>query len=426
MLSRGTSSRGVVLVTGSAWLEERVRACAAAAGTSVEVLRAPPDPGVALPAAALEVWGADALEHTAGPPPTSTPRVVVTADAAPDAVWRAALEVGARGVVQLPTGEAELVDVLLAAADDRGADGTVVGVTGACGGAGASVLAVALARAGTGSARGGVLLADLDDLGGGADVLVGLEDAAGLRWADLAGVRGALRPDVLEGTLPRRWGVDVLAPATGTEVAPAAGGGRVPPPASEAVVDAARRSHGLVVLDLPRGLRGVEHLLALVGPLVLVVPGQVRAGVAAGRLLAHVDRCAPGTDVRVVVRAPAGRGGGPRPVEVARALGRPLDGVVPHDAHVAAAELRGRPFPGRDGALVRWARGALGDLARADPAGVGVPTSVPTSAPSGAVGDLPGRRGWRPRAGPSRPPGAPAPGPGPGARAVTTGAGTGR
>ena len=64
-----------------------------------------------------------------------------------------------------------------------------VGVIGGRGGAGASTLACALAVT---AARDGrrTMLVDGDPLGGGLDVLLGGEQAGGLRWPDFAASRG--------------------------------------------------------------------------------------------------------------------------------------------------------------------------------------------------------------------------------------------
>ena len=61
--------------------------------------------------------------------------------------------------------------------------GAAVAVVGGCGGAGASVLAAALAV--TAVRHGGrALLVDCDPLGGGLDLVLGAEHVAGLRWPD--------------------------------------------------------------------------------------------------------------------------------------------------------------------------------------------------------------------------------------------------
>jgi secretion/DNA translocation related CpaE-like protein len=82
----------------------------------------------------------------------------------------------------------------------------VIGVLGASGGLGASVLTCAIAvRA---AAAGlSALAVDGDRFGGGLDVTMGLEQQTGLRWPDLARVRGEVDGDQLLSRLP--WGETV-------------------------------------------------------------------------------------------------------------------------------------------------------------------------------------------------------------------------
>jgi hypothetical protein len=81
---------------------------------------------------------------------------------------------------------------------------TVIGVVGGCGGVGASRFAAVLAAAAT--ADGGrALLADLDPIGGGIDVLVGAEALPGPHWSQLHLAGGALDPQLLLTGLPA-WG----------------------------------------------------------------------------------------------------------------------------------------------------------------------------------------------------------------------------
>ncbi|MEJ5867496.1 septum site-determining protein Ssd [Pseudokineococcus sp. 5B2Z-1] len=362
----GAGARGdgappaVVLVAASAWVVEQVGRCAAATGALVHVVdpRAP----VAPPAGArLELWDAGALAAAGDHGPPAGVRRLVVADAtAPEALWRRAMAAGAVAVLLLPQDEEALVDALLEAADPRPADALVVGVTGACGGAGASVLALLLAlaaargaspsrapgaRGGGAGRRARVLLADLDPLGCGADVLVGAEGREGLRWEDLHGVRGALAAHALDGALPSRGGVDLLVPGRtgGPGGGPRAAG--VPVEAAAAVLAAARRSHDVVVLDLPRAGRGAEHLVAACSPLLLVVPADVPSTLAAARALAHLGPRTGGTlapvDVRLVVRTGTGRSDAPRARDVGAALARPVAAVVPHDPVVARRAAAG-------------------------------------------------------------------------------------
>jgi secretion/DNA translocation related CpaE-like protein len=246
-------------------------------------------------------------------------------------VWRSAVELGAEHVAVLPAARPWLVERLADAASGRTPDAPTVGIVGGRGGAGASVLAAALARAAV--ARGQqTLLLDADPVGGGLDLVVGCEEVAGLRWPDLAAARGRLAGTMLRSALPDVDGLAVLSWDRG-DAAP------LSPPALVAVLDAARRSFELVVVDLPRHVDDVSRsALERCDQLLVVVPAEVRAAAAAARLLALVGPLV--ADIRLVVRGPAPTG---LPAEaVAQALGLPLAGEL-------------RPEPGLDAALDRGA-----------------------------------------------------------------------
>ncbi|MDR1998992.1 MAG: hypothetical protein LBQ06_03490, partial [Frankiaceae bacterium] len=112
---------------------------------------------------------------------------------------------------------------------------------GACGGAGASALCAALALTRRDPAP---LLVDLDAAGGGIDLLLGIEDEPGARWADLRLGGGELHPAQLAARLPGWGAAAVLAAAGG--FAPSAAG-------VAALLGAARRARP-VLLDVPRWL----------------------------------------------------------------------------------------------------------------------------------------------------------------------------
>jgi hypothetical protein len=114
--------------------------------------------------------------------------------------------------------------------------GAVVGVLGGSGGVGASTFAAAMAA----GARPSTLI-DLDAVGGGVDVLLGIEGVPGARWSALRLDGGHLDPALLAGGLPRWGGVAVLA----ADCAPP-----TPMAARQVVVAAAQL--GPVVVDLPR------------------------------------------------------------------------------------------------------------------------------------------------------------------------------
>jgi secretion/DNA translocation related CpaE-like protein len=231
--------------------------------------------------------------------------------------------------------------------------GLVVAVIGGCGGAGASVLAAALAR--TAARSGPTLLVEIDQLGGGADLLLGAEDEPGLRWPDLTSARGRLLPGSLSGALPLIDGVHVLA---------AARSGPVTGPSAEAVtavLDSAPAEYAVVVLDLPRHLdEAARAAVRVVDTGLVVVPAEVRATAAARRVVASLRPRM--TDLRVVVRGPAPAG--LDPTGIGTALGLPLAGLLPPEPRLRAALDRGDP-PGlrRRGPLARFCRELLEELA---------------------------------------------------------------
>lgn len=237
--------------------------------------------------------------------------------------------------------------------------GGVTAVVGAVGGVGASTVAALLARERAVDGRR-VVLVDLDLGHGGIDVLLGLERATGARWPELAGARGTLAPDDLDGLLPRWRGVEVLsagraafeggsgavavagAGAGGDGGGPAGevgpGDGAVPWAAVAAVWDALLAPGTDVVVDLPAhaalGDRRVAELLQ--GARVLLVTGQDVLGVA-GAVAART--AVVGGRTQLVLRRRAGAR--VAPAEAARALDLPLAGLVPGDRGVAGATDRG-------------------------------------------------------------------------------------
>jgi secretion/DNA translocation related CpaE-like protein len=316
------AARSLVLTADEALLDELLR-LAAAAGVDVDVA---PDPVAARPrwqAAPLVVVGDDQAESAAGQLGRRPQVILVGVDRADVSIWRRGVALGAEQVVYLPDVEHWLVERFADAAEETGRDALVVGVMGGRGGAGASVLAVALAV--TSARRGlGTTLIDLDPLGGGIDLLLGAEDCPGLRWPDFADTRGRLASAALRDALPERHGLTVLSWGRGHVVT-------IPPPAVRAVVSAARRGGDAVVLDMPRRLdAATEEALELCTCTLLVVPAEVRAVAAAARVALGLT--AVTADVRVVVRGPSLSGLGA--VEVSDALGLPVVAEMESEPHL--------------------------------------------------------------------------------------------
>jgi secretion/DNA translocation related CpaE-like protein len=199
-------------------------------------------------------------------------------------------------VIVLPEGESDLRRLLA----PEGVEGGharhrafTIAVTGGCGGAGASVLAAALARSAAQVTAS--LLIDCDPLGSGADLLFGAEDEPGLRWPELVLARGPLVAGSLSGVLPLMDGVRVLSWDRAPTPTP------VPPEAVTSVVEAARQESDVVILDLPRTLDAPAAAAARAADLtLLVVPAQTRAATSARRGLAALQECC--ADVQLVVR----------------------------------------------------------------------------------------------------------------------------
>ncbi|MCX5146340.1 septum formation initiator [Streptomyces sp. NBC_00320] len=296
--------------------------------------------------APLVLVGDDAARRVRGAPRRGGV-LLVGRDLDDPLVWQRAVEIGAEEVLRLPDAESRLVDRIADVVEGAGKPALAVGVIGGSGGAGASTLACALALR---AARAGerTILIDGDPLGGGMDVLLGGESAEGLRWPDFAGSRGRVGAGALEESLPELHALRVLSWDRGDRVV-------VPPAAMRSVLAAARRRGGVVVVDLPRRVdEAVAEALAQLDLVLMVVPGELRAVAAAGRVAAGVRMVA--RDVRVVVRGRCP--GGLDAESVAGLLGVPLAGEVPVEVGLPGRVAEGEPPGGQGrGALARFCDG---------------------------------------------------------------------
>jgi secretion/DNA translocation related CpaE-like protein len=266
------------------------------------------------------------------------------------------MQVGAERVLPLPDAEPSVIGMLADAAEGATGDGRVIAVIGGRGGAGASVFVAAV---GLLAVRRGerVLLVDCDPLGGGLDLLLGVEQADGLRWPDLAVAGGRVPAAALHGALPA---VTLPAAAGAGPLTVLSCGRGGDPPAADAVasvLDAGRRAGDTVVCDLPRHMPAeASAALDRSELVVLVVPAEVRGCAAAvpvaKRLLER------GCQVHAVVRGPAP--GGLVPADVARALSVPLLTAMRPEPRLAAALEAGRlPVRSTHGPLARAAAAVL-------------------------------------------------------------------
>jgi secretion/DNA translocation related CpaE-like protein len=282
--------------------------------------------------------------------------VVVSRGEPPGELWQHAVVVGAEHVIALPDAEGWLVSALADAAEGVRHRGRVVAVVGGRGGAGASVLATAVAIAGmTDGER--VMLVDCDPLGGGLDLLLGAEDVQGLRWPDLTLSEGRVPSASLRAALPR--------PALGggpgelTVLSCDRAGSGPRPGAVASVLDAGRRAGETVVCDVPR--YPTEAALAALDRAdltVLLVPAEVRSTAAAARVAGLLRQ--RGSSVQLVVRGPSPGGLSPR--DVAAALGLPLLHAMRPQQGLGRSLDRGTPPGTRKGPLASAARAVLDEL----------------------------------------------------------------
>ena len=189
-----------------------------------------------------------------------------------------------------------------------------IGVLAGCGGAGASVFAAVLAgRAAV--AAGAAFLIDCDPVGGGIDVLLGCERAAGVRWSQVRLRGGELDPAVLRECLPRWQDVSVLAVDES---------GALEPAGLCRIVDATALA-GPVVLDLARWPSPVRAAaLSRCDLTVLLTPAEVRGVTASAAVAAGLDAAVTSVVVRGSSRTlPADR--------IGQLLGLMVLGELPYD-----------------------------------------------------------------------------------------------
>lgn len=341
-----------LLLTADSDLLDDLLGLAATVGVAVDVAVEPTACGPRWTRAPLVLVGAeltDALVDARLPARRGV--LIVARDGPVDGLQDAVLLAGAEEVIALGGGEGILLDLLADTAEptDRA---RVIGVVAGRGGAGSSVLAAALAL--TAAADGPAWLVDLDTFGGGVDVGLGAELAAGARWADLDLLTGRLSPAALRQALPQVAGVAMVT-GSGPEVADPA------PQAVRAVLGAATRGSGTVVLDLPRHRTAArDEAVAAADDVLVVVPTELRALVATGQIVRGLGPVpAP---VRAVVR-PVPDGLPTR--EILRVLGLPSAGELPDEAQVRTA-LHTGDAAGllRAPALARLCRALVGSPAR--------------------------------------------------------------
>lgn len=316
----------MLLVTSSEFLRAEVERIIAAAGAQLRVASDAVEAGRHWDGAGAVLVGSDIREL---PPRRRAPAVLVGLDGEGDSLWHLAAALGAERVAVLPDAAAWLADHL-SRSRSPGPGGLVLGVTGGCGGAGATTAAVWIAQAAAGlGAR--VLLVDGDPWGGGVELAIAAEESPGLRWPDLSDARGSIDPVQLADSLPVAGGFAFLSWPAGRDQS-------VPVSAATTlgVLDAARRGYELVVVDIGRRTEPLQTLAWECDRILLVVPAQLKAAVASVRLLQEF----PPVEVALLVR---GKPGAALDSSLlSGAIGLPVQGRVPELRGVAAAMEAGR------------------------------------------------------------------------------------
>lgn len=326
-----SGAASVLVAVGDRAMREDVDRVAAAAG--VRVVHAGEPSGRAVWAgASMVLLDRAAADRCVAHGLPRRDRVLLLSNAVNSEDWESAVAVGAERVLHLPVQDDELVAALSTAADSRGADlrrGPAVAVLGGSGGAGASLLAVAIAQIAARIAPEALLI-DADPWGAGLDLALGSESAPGLRWPDLALREGRLGYDALRDVLPAHRRVSVLSGGrTGTGIAPGP---------LTAVIDAGRQAGITVVCDLPRQPGpATETALRAADLVVLITSADVRAAAAAAVTGGWAGSINP--NVGLVVRGPSP--GGLRGDDVARTVGLPLLASMRPQAGLADAMERG-------------------------------------------------------------------------------------
>ncbi len=187
-----------------------------------------------------------------------------------------------------------------------------VAVLGGSGGVGASTLAAGLAQRAV-RADHSVALVELDEYGGGLDLLFGAEREPGWRWPDLSSATGYVGK--LSGRLPNTTGVDLVSTSRASPGLPSSD-------AVKAIVRSLQRTHDLVVLDAGTADRVLE--VAMTNCLV-VVAGDIKPMLSAKARLAKAKL----VDVEVVVRRSPAWSLDPQLVE--ETLKAPVIGVIDED-----------------------------------------------------------------------------------------------
>jgi pilus assembly protein CpaE len=272
------------------------------------------------------------------------PAVVLTRSAGVD-VYRRALAAGARAVLPLPAVPSGLVDVLVeaTAGETMGpggvtAEGRVVAVAGAKGGAGATSIALALAL------LGGALLVDLSGARASLAALLGCRVERSV--ADLAHVGEGLAAAIATAAVEHPCGLRLVPGPPGPEVA-----GTLPSGFATALVRELRTTAPALV-DAGCAVSTASSEVAIAADRTLVVVTPDAYAVAAGReLVTTLARSGASGDAVTVAVNRWSRRSELSLRSIARTVGAPVAAAVAIDEGTMDAFANGRAqlerWPGR-------------------------------------------------------------------------------
>ncbi|NLS11002.1 hypothetical protein HGQ17_13555 [Nesterenkonia sp. MY13] len=262
------------------------------------------------------------------PPSEQQAEATLLAGHATEAVWAAAAQMPGLTPVPLPAGERWLTEYLSARVLDR-AQGQVIAVAGAAGGAGATTFAYLCAAELAVRGSNPLLVDAVAGPSSGAADLVRTARSTGeltggdLDWTRLCRIEGELSPAHLHTAVPLRDGIGML---TGTGPTAELTGMLGP------AVSAGRRAFDVVVVDIGQRAEMLTALGEQVDELVIVTRASRRGVDAADHLLSWAKPRTP----RIVLNGACAPGWSPTDVE--EALGVPVATDLPEQRWLRKAD----------------------------------------------------------------------------------------
>ncbi len=311
----------IVLISTAESVRDEVSRVAAAAGATLAAVGSAAE-GIALGAALLLVDVDVPLPRLPG----NTEIIVVGLHGQQSQVWERAAALSAQRAAVLPSAAVWLADYLSQASAP--VTGRIIGVAGATGGCGTTTLSSLLAHSAAADGLSTCLI-DGVPLDGGIDGLLAVHDVQGIRWPDLADVKGTLNPRQLLEALPTISGMSVLSWSARAADLSSQDAFMAP-----GVLDAVRAGVDLAVMDLGKD-HGPDSLAEFCDTILVMLPARRRA-VDIGR---NVLRCLEPIPVSLVIRGPVADGLDPQ--TIADLVGAPLAGYIPHQRGLPRAEENG-------------------------------------------------------------------------------------